>query len=70
MLRLVCWILGTCIRTFLIITAADLVVIGGFSLRFSRKCSASQFVVQRENRIDLQEGNACSGYAAAYLEKN
>lgn len=65
--RLIYGAIATCVNTFLLITAVDLMVIGCFSLRFSYKCGAPRFFVKKENRIDLQKGNECSGYAAAYL---
>ena len=60
-------VLSTIINTFLIITIVDVLTIGAFVPRFSKKCRISHFLVNKENRIDLQKGNACSGYASAYI---
>lgn len=59
--------LATAIIYFVIITIADLILLGRFSLSFSRKCSIPKFIVAKENRIDIQNGFKCSGYATAYL---
>lgn len=59
--------IATIIIAFLITTIVDIIVMGSFLLKLSPPCSVSQFVVNKENRIDIQKGNECSGYAAAYL---
>ena len=55
------------ISAFVITTIVDIKVMGSFSLRILKSNKISQFVIQKENRIDIQKGNECSGYAAAYL---
>ena len=60
-------ILETCFSAFVITTIVDIIVMGSFSLRILKSNKISQFVVQKENRIDIQKGNECSGYATAYL---
>ncbi|MDE6055176.1 MAG: C39 family peptidase [Lachnospiraceae bacterium] len=57
----------TWISAFVITTIADIIVMGSYSLKISISNSISQFVVSKENHIDIQKGNECSGYAAAYL---
>ncbi len=64
-------LLGTFVETvliaFMVTTAVDLIVMGSYRFKYSRSCSVAQFMVSKENRIDMQHGNECSGYAAAYL---
>ncbi len=38
-----------------------------YRLMISPPCEVSEYIVCKENRIDIQQGNECSGYAAAYL---
>lgn len=40
---------------------------GKLSIAFSGKCRIPRFVIQKRNRIDIQQGNECAGYATAYL---
>ena len=65
------WIVWTLIATgisaFVITTIVDIIVMGSYSLKISISNSISQFVISKENHIDIQKGNECSGYAAAYL---
>lgn len=44
-----------------------MVLMGSFRLKFSKKCRKSSFMISKENNIDIQTGNSCSGYSAAYL---
>ena len=61
------YLMCTLINTFIIITIVDVVLMGPLMLTFSRKSRISRFMVLKENRIDMQSGNSCSGYAAAYV---
>lgn len=62
------WLLmATGISAFVITTIADIIVMGSYSLKIAAPTSIIQFVISKENRIDIQKGNECSGYAAAYL---
>lgn len=56
-----------CIITLSITTIVDVIVMGSYVLKFSTSCRISQYMIDKENRIDLQNGNECSGYAAAYV---
>lgn len=60
-------IIATVINYFVITIIVDIILLGRFSLCFSRKCSVPQFMVSKENKIDIQNGYKCSGYATAYL---
>ena len=64
---LIWYVICTLINTFIIITIVDVVLMGPLMLKFSRKSRISRFMVLKENRIDMQSGNSCSGYAAAYV---
>ncbi len=57
----------TCINALFITTIVDVIVMGHYVLKLSTSCKLSQYVICKENRIDLQNGNECSGYATAYL---
>ena len=64
---LVWLIIFTPVNILVITTIIDIVLMGRYTLRFSRKCSISQFVIHKDNRIDIQKGNECSGYSTAYV---
>jgi len=62
------WLLiGTFINSFIITTIVDVVLMGFLILRLSKKTRISHFMVLKENRIDMQKGNSCSGYSTAYV---
>lgn len=54
-------------NTFIIITMADIALMGLPRLRLSKKCQVPQYLVSKRNRIDLQSGLECSAYASAFL---
>ena len=60
-------IIATFVNALIITTIVDIVLMGSFTLKLSGKCSISQFVVHKDNRIDMQKGNECSGYSTAYI---
>lgn len=64
---LVWLIIGTFINTFIIITIVDMILMGNFKLTFSNKSKKSSFMITKENCIDIQAGNSCSGYSIAYI---
>lgn len=55
------------VNTLIITTIVDIFLMGSFSFQFSGKCSIPQFMVCKDNRIDIQKENECSGYSTAYL---
>lgn len=55
------------ISAFVITTIVDIIVMGSYRLRIAPACEVSRYMVCKQNRIDIQKGNTCSGYAAAYL---
>lgn len=57
----------TAINYFVITAIVDIILIGGFSLYFPGKYSIPQFIVFKENKIEIQNGYECSGYSAAYI---
>lgn len=61
------YVISTLINTFVIITIVDMVLMGIPMPTFSKKNRISRFMVLKENRIDLQKGNSCSGYSIAYV---
>lgn len=68
---MISWWIERFVLAFLIVliitTIVDIIVMGSYVLKVSPPCSVSRFVVNKANRIDIQKGNECSGYAAAYL---
>ena len=60
-------IIATFVNALIITTIVDIVLMGSFTLKLSGQCSISQFVVHKDNRIDMQKGNECSGYSTAYI---
>lgn len=60
-------VIATLVNTFLIINIVDILLMGSFRFKFSKKSRKSAYMVTKENCIDIQEGNSCSGYAIAYL---
>ena len=53
---------------YLIITnIVDIILLGAFSFRFSTGCHTEQFVITKENRIDMQKGFQCSAFSTAYV---
>lgn len=67
MIWLVWVLMVTGISAFVITTIVDIIVMGSYSLKIAAPTDIPQFVICKENRIDIQKGNQCSGYAAAYL---
>lgn len=62
------FVINTIINTFVIITAINIFFMGFLMLTFSKKSSIPCFMVpDKKNRIDIQNGNSCAGYAAAYV---
>lgn len=45
----------------------DIILLGAFSFRFSAGCHTEQFVITKENRIDIQKGFQCSAFSTAYV---
>lgn len=40
---------------------------GALHVRFALQCKAKEFVITKGNRFEMQSGNRCAGFAAAYL---
>lgn len=51
----------------IIINIVDIILLGAFSFRFSARCHTEQFVITKENRIDMQKGFQCSAFSTAYV---
>lgn len=62
-LQLLLWLLYYVIIT----TIINSIVMGVLHIRFSLKCSPKEFVITKANRFEMQTGNQCAGFAAAYL---
>lgn len=40
---------------------------GALHVRFALQCKTQEFVITKANRFEMQTGNQCAGFAAAYL---
>lgn len=55
------------INYIIITTVVDGILMGVPHLRFSLKSNKNKFIIDKTNSIDLQHGNKCSAFAAAYV---
>ena len=60
-------LLITLINYLIITNIVDIILLGAFSFRFSAGCHTEQFVITKENRIDMQKGFQCSAFSTAYV---
>lgn len=67
MAEMIWWIMETGISALVITTIVDIIVMGSYRLKIAPLCEVSRYMVRKENRIDMQKGNECAGYATAYL---
>lgn len=67
-MEIVAGLLLIILMNYLIITnIVDIILLGAFSFRFSAGCHTEQFVITKENRIDMQKGFQCSAFSTAYV---
>ena len=57
MIWMIAAILATGISAFLITTIVDIIIMGSYRLMISPPCEVSEYIVCKENRIDIQQGN-------------
>lgn len=62
-----CVIMITILNYFAITTIVDVILLGRLSVRNSHKCKINKFIIQKENRIDIQCGFECSAFSSAYV---
>lgn len=55
------------VNTVIITTVIDIILMGALSPRFSLKPRNKEFLITKENRIDLQDGNKCAAFSSAYV---
>ena len=60
-------LLITLINYLIITNIVDIILLGAFSFRFSAGCHTEQFVITKENRIDMQKEFQCSAFSTAYV---
>ena len=60
-------LLSTLVNTVIIITIADIFLMGGLHFHFSIKCRKKEVVITKANRIDLQNGYQCAAFSSAYI---
>lgn len=67
-MEIVAGLLLIILMNYLIITnIVNIILLGAFSFRFSTGCHTEQFVITKENRIDMQKGFQCSAFSTAYV---
>ena len=67
-MEIVAGLLLITLMNYLIVTnIVDIILLGAFSFRFSAGCHTEQFVITKENRIDMQKGFQCSAFSTAYV---
>lgn len=65
-LILICLIIS--LANYLIITTiVDCVLMGKLHFCLSSRCRKKEFVITKENRIDIQSGYKCSAFSSAYV---
>ncbi len=62
-----CPLIITVIRTVIIITVINCLLMGILHPYFAKKCYPSSFLISQANRIDLQSSMECSAYACAFV---
>lgn len=62
-LKLLLWLLYYVIIT----TIINGIVMGALHVRLSLKCKNKKFAITKTNRFEMQSGNQCADFAAAYL---
>ncbi len=66
-MKILVWsVLATVINYSFITTVVDVILLGRLHVKSGRGCRKGQFLIERENRIDLQERFECSAYSSAF----
>lgn len=60
-------LLLTLVNNVIIITIADIFLMGALHFHFSIKCRKKEVVITKANRIDLQNGYQCAAFSSAYI---
>ena len=60
-------LLLTLVNNVIIITIADIFLMGALHFHFSIKCRKREVIITKANRIDLQNGYQCSAFSSAYI---
>lgn len=61
------WALQTAAGYLLVVTLADICLMGVCRPKLGRKAEPAEYLIKKENWIDLQTGLKCAGFSAAYL---
>ena len=61
------FLLSVLLNYFLIVTVADILLMGACSLRFVKSCAIEKYLITKENRFAFQTGLMCSAFSSAYL---
>ena len=60
-------ILCAVVNYLLITTIVDMILMGVLFFQFAPGCGADHYLIESENRIDIQTGYQCSAFSSAYL---
>ena len=60
-------LLLTLVNNVIIITIADIFLMGALHFHFSMKSKKKEVIITKANRIDLQNGYQCSAFSSAYI---
>ena len=60
-------LISSFINYLIIVTLADIVLMGKLSLYFERNCTKEKFLIEKENHADFQTGLMCSAFSSAYV---
>lgn len=55
---------------FFITTIVDIVLMGKLHIKFLRKLKSNEFIIKKENRIDIQKRYECYAYSSAYVMRH
>lgn len=67
-MKIILGVIVVCFINYMIITTVvDFYLMGRITPKLSLKCKVSEYVIEKQNRIDIQTGYQCSAFSAAYI---
>lgn len=67
-MKILLWItVVSVINYFIITTVVDMILLGRYSFQLFLRCNIKEYIITKENRIDIQTGYQCSGFSSAYV---
>lgn len=64
------WIILTVISWFIITTIVNWILLGIAIPKYSRRCALSKFMIEKKNRVDIQQNVECSAFSSAYVMRH